>query len=269
MRTAVRPIGSVHIAQQNVRNSNKPFGTAKSRKVSGRSQFDSSDHGDTVAAVQDLRGDIAAVNHVNETLALAKGFVDMAAKSVDELLDHVLDLADIVVDLCDDTRSAEEKQDDHEDYDAHIQEMWASLDDAEFQGVNLLDWDQDSYIVIANISGGTIAVGTHTMAPMMANLETAPRTAEAASAMADTLEAAYKTLSAAANALAADYRRLHAQMDFHTTLADAAALTLGARVDPDLAKDRARLQARQAHYQLIGCTLSIANRAPKSLIGLL
>lgn len=65
--------------------------------------------------------------------------------------------------------------------------------------------------------------------------------------------------------LGADSRNIEFQIDFNSSLQDAATEGLGDLVDADLAKESAQLTALQTKQQLATQTLSIANQAPSIL----
>ena len=62
--------------------------------------------------------------------------------------------------------------------------------------------------------------------------------------------------------------RLDTQKDFVSGLTDALKSGIGTLVDADLEEVSAKLQAQQVQQQLAMQALSIANRAPQSLLSL-
>jgi flagellin len=68
--------------------------------------------------------------------------------------------------------------------------------------------------------------------------------------------------------LGAGAKRVDIQQTFTNKLADAIEIGIGNLVDADLAKESAKLQALQVKQQLGLQALSIANKAPGSVISL-
>ena len=75
------------------------------------------------------------------------------------------------------------------------------------------------------------------------------------------VSSALTTLGTAAN-------RIEIQQDFTGELVDVLKVGLGALVDTDLAEDTALIEALQIKQQLGVQALSIANGAPKAILGL-
>ena len=268
MVNTVNPTVGVRVAQQNVQNSNKPFDPGQTVTPSSPAAVNGHDTDDALAVAPDIRGDLAAMNNVNQSLAVGKGVVDVASKSVDSLSNSLVELKKATIKLSEEELRIEEKKESQDKYENTITDMRKSVKEAEFNDINLLDSSQESYQVAANKGGGTISVGAHDMTGMIDSLEQTPDTPGEARERLSTIAAASDTISAASTALQSDTRKLHEQMDFNSALADAAESTLGASMDPELAKENARQQALQAHQQLSGQSLGIANRAPQSLLSL-
>lgn len=268
MVNMVNPSIPTQEAQKNNQANKQLFDSAKSRSSTARTESDVKGNHDPVAIAKDIRSDIAAKNHVNESLAVGKGVIDVAVRALDSLSNHLGRLKESAPKITEESFSKEERKQAQEKYDAHIDEMRKAIVDASFEDVNLLDNSREDYQVPARTDGENITVHAHDMTRVIDSVEKPPVTPDDAAAALDPLAAASDTVNAAKASLKEDYRTLHGQMDFNSALADAAETTLGARVDADLAKEDAQQQAIHANQQLSGQALGIANRAPQSLINL-
>ncbi len=111
--------------------------------------------------------------------------------------------------------------------------------------------------VAASVTATTIAAGA-TAAQVNATADTSIAAVDAA---IDTAGTALATLGAA-------LRQVEGLQDFTTQLYDSIKEGLGSLVDADLAEESARLTTLQTKQQLAVQSLSIANQAPQSLLGL-
>jgi flagellin len=111
--------------------------------------------------------------------------------------------------------------------------------------------------VAASVAATSIAAGA-TAAEVNATADTSIAAVDAA---IDTAGTALATLGAA-------LRQIEGLQDFTTQLYDSIKEGLGSLVDADLAEESARLTTLQTKQQLAVQSLSIANQAPQSLLGL-
>ena len=113
------------------------------------------------------------------------------------------------------------------------------------------------------------AVGDSTIGGRLEALADIDVTTQAgADAALESIEGLIQTSIDAAAAFGSAEMRLDTQKDFVSGLTDALKSGIGTLVDADLEEVSAKLQAQQVQQQLAMQALSIANRAPQSLLSL-
>jgi flagellin len=144
------------------------------------------------------------------------------------------------------------------------------IQNAEYNGRNLLQSGSVNLNVIADTSGGTMTVRAQDLegtAYSQLNAQNLANTS-AASATLTQINTVINTINTALGQLGADGRSVEFQDDFLGSILDATEEGLGSIVDADLAKESAKLQALQVKQQLAMQSLSIANASPQILLGL-
>jgi flagellin len=156
------------------------------------------------------------------------------------------------------------------DYAEPVSQVLNFLQNAEYNGRNILQSGSANVNVISDTSGGAITVRAQDLeGTAYSQLNTQTLTNVSASSAALTqLNTVINTVNTALGQLGANARKLEFQDEFLTTVSDAVEEGLGTIVDADLAKESAKLQALQVKQQLAVQTLSIANSSPQILLGL-
>ena len=156
------------------------------------------------------------------------------------------------------------------DFQAQVAQLNQTIQNASFNGRNLLSAGSTSLNVLANIDGTTLTVQSASgFATQTANLGAQSLATPAAAAQAfSALQQTQAGLASVLGNVGADTRTLNNQSQFLSILNDATAEGLGAIVDADLGQTAVRSQAEAARGQLSNLTLNIANRQPQSILGL-
>jgi len=132
-------------------------------------------------------------------------------------------------------------------------------------GAQILMIDNNSTtqtLAVAGTKAGTATGGLFALGGMNVTTD-----AGAAAAL-DNIETVIQTSIDGAAAFGSTQKRLQIQNDFVGKLTDSLKLGIGAMVDANMEETSARLQALQVQQQLGVQSLSIANRAPKSILSL-
>lgn len=130
------------------------------------------------------------------------------------------------------------------------------------EGINA-NFSADGRIIVSNAT--TVAVGGSGMTAITG--ATATQITGATGAIA-VVEGAIDTVGNALATFGASLRQVEGLQDFTKQLYDSIKEGLGSLVDADLAEESARLTTLQTKQQLAVQSLSIANQAPQSLLGL-
>ena len=156
------------------------------------------------------------------------------------------------------------------DYAELVSQVLNFLQNAEYNGRNILQSGSANVNVISDTSGGAITVRAQDLegtAYSQLNAQSLTNVSASSAALTQ-LNTVINTVNTALGQLGADARKLEFQDQFLSTVSDAVEEGLGTIVDADLAKESAKLQALQVKQQLAVQTLSIANSSPQILLGL-
>ncbi|MFC4351521.1 flagellin [Fodinicurvata halophila] len=260
------------IALQNLNSTNSELASVQNRVSTGLRVASAQDDGASFAIAQGLRSDVKGIGAVNEQISKAKGLVSTTISSLSSVSDGLGDIRETLTKMADENNSAEQFDQYKADYDSQLAELQNYVDNAEYNGTNLIDAGGADVNVIAD-SGGT----QYTLAAVDIDAQLAgisdPVDAATAQGLIDggtdtSFHDAVGAVNDALNTFAGDDRRLTGQMEFNSKLSDAIEEGLGATVDADLAKESARLQSLQIKQQLGTQTLGIANQSPQILLSL-
>src|SRR5690606_4061152 len=175
----------------------------------------------------------------------------------------------VLVKLADGNLSAEERTQYNADYAALKTEVQNFVNQADFNGQNLLGAGTGSINIIFDSSGGQF---TLTEQDIYGGIGAGVAAVATSTAAATHLGGAFVTfeylVATGLSTVGCYIRSVTNQDNFTKVLADATTVGIGAIVDADLAKESARLQSLQIRQQLGTQALSIANQGPSILLNL-
>ena len=247
-------------ATQNHVNSGLKIATAK-------------DNGAIFAIAQNMRGDVSAFHAVSDSLNRAVSAVDVAmnaGQAVSDLLVEMKGKAVAAADASLDTASRDALK---EDFEALRDQVSNILENATFNGVNLVDGTSSSLTALISADGGsTITIDGEDMS-LSGSIVTISTTgtlssASAASTMIDTINTSLENVNAALARLGSKSKQISIQNEFIGKLIDTLNGGIGNLVDADLATESAKLQSLQVKQQLGVQALAIANSAPAIALSL-
>ena len=171
------------------------------------------------------------------------------------------------------------------DFDKLMSQAMSFVDNANFNGRNLLISDATNVNTISNLNGTNLTLSAQSTGAASANSlvhlirSLAGATIGVTGSAGDAgneqsvILAEYRSLETQVNttlgALGSEIRALNFQTDFLSTVVDSTEVGLGNIVDADLARESAELTALQVRQQLGVQVLGIANQQPQILLGLL
>ena len=258
------------VALRNLNSVSDALSATNKRISTGYNVSDAYDDGASYAVAQGLRGDMAALNAVNERLAVGKGMIDVAVKAGENISKTLIDVRAVLTKLADQALTDADRTNYENQYATLKNDILNFITDAKYNNVSLINTSSNQSL-ISNVDGGNITVSAQNlMTQVYSSLSAANTYSAAAALIASTgaLNSAEVNLGKAMNQLAADARRINNQINFNKAINDATKTGMGAIVDADLAKESAMLQSLQVKQQLASQALSIANQAPQSLLGL-
>jgi len=234
----------------------------------------SRDNAAIFAIAQRLRGNVAGLNAVQQSLDRAQSSADVALAAGEAVADLLIDLKERAVAAADaglDTGSRIALNDDF----AQLRDQINSIvQNAEFNGTNAVNGTgaDDITAITAPDAGTSITISAQDLSLGGANVtigtSTSIATLSGAIAAVALVEASIDNVNGSLSEFGAGARRLELQADFARSLNDTIVVGIGNLVDADLAEESANLQALQVKQQLGLQALGIANQAPQAIISL-
>ncbi|MES2034863.1 MAG: flagellin [Pseudomonadota bacterium] len=274
MAISVHTNQSALLALQNLNKTNDALGDAQNRISTGLKVAGPKDNAAVWGIAQAQRADIGALNAVKMSLDRAQSIADVAMSAGETVSDLLLQMKEKVTAAMDPSLDAVSRTALNSDYKALLKQIAQVVDDAEFDGANILDGslgagirflanaDANSFVTLSakNMSlGGTLV----TM-----GAGSSIGTATIATSISTALTTTISRVNQALGDLGAQARQIETHNKFVSKLTDVLNTGIGNLVDADLAKESARLQALQVQQQLGAQALSIANAAPQIVLSL-
>lgn len=264
---------SAMIALQNLNATNAELAQTQSRINTGMKVASAKDNGAIWAIAQGQRAEIRALNAVSQSLARGVSAVDVAMAAGESVSDLLLQMKELALAATDETLSTSSRDALNEDFAALRDQIASVVDNAEFNGVNLLGESATGFAALANADGtSTITVQAEIMA-LSGSIVTLSSTQEVssitdASDALTAVDASIANVSAALARIGTTSKALQAHATFVGKLSDTLEAGVGNLVDADLAKESAKLTALQTKQQLGVQALGIANGGPQIILSL-
>ena len=258
------------VALRNLNNTNSELNRIQDRVSSGLRVIGAKDNASTFAIAQGIRGDIKANAAVSQGLSAGKGISSVALSGATAISNILTDIKAKIIEGLNPANTSSQQAILHADYTELVSQVLNFIQNAEFNGQNMLQSGAAAAAIIADKSGGALTIRTQDLeatAYSQLNVQTLTNVSSASAALTQ-VNTVINTVNTALGQLGADNRKLDNQDTFLSSIQDALEEGLGAMVDADLAKESARLQALQVKQQLSVQTLSIANSSPQILLGL-
>ena len=261
------------IALQYLNKTTSELNTAQNHVNSGLKIATAKDNGAVFAIAQNMRGDVSAFHAVSDSLNRAISSMDVgmnAGQAVSDLLVEMKGKAVAAADASLDTASRNALD---EDFRSLRDQITNVLENATFNGVNLVDGTSTSLTALISADGSsTITIAGENMSLGSAIVTVASTaslsTASAASTMIGTINTSLENVNAALARLGSSSKQISIQHEFIGKLIDTLNAGIGNLVDADLAVESARLQSLQVKQQLGVQALAIANSAPAIALSL-
>lgn len=273
MVTSVNTNAGALVALQNLNMTNTQLATVQNRINTGLKVSSAKDDGAVFAIAQNLRSDIAGLSAVKGSLERGSSAVDVALAAGESISNLLIEMKGKAVAASDkglDSASITALKDD---FEALRDQIGTIVDNAEFNGTNMIKNSGDSVVALANDKGTqTITVAAQDLSLTGTTLSIATTTtfttATAAASAVTLLESSLSALNTALAKLGTGSKALSSQLIFTGKLSDVIEVGIGNLVDADLAKESAKLQSLQVKQQLGIQALSIANQAPSIILSL-
>lgn len=261
------------VALQNLNKTNAELAQTQTRINTGMKVASAKDNGAIWAIAQGQRGEIRALGAVSQSLERGIAAVDVAIAAGESVSDLLLQMKEIALAATDETLKTASRDALNEDFEALRDQIASVVENAEFNGVNLLMESATGFGALANADGtATITVDAEVMAlgesiVTIGVSQDIATISDAESALSD-VSASIDNVSAALARMGTTSKALGAHATFVSKLMDSLEAGVGNLVDADLAKESAKLTALQTKQQLGAQALGIANQTPQILLSL-
>jgi flagellin len=274
MSISVHTNKSALTALQNLNRTNDQLTDVQNRVNTGLKISNASDNAAIWAIAQGQRADIGALGAVRMSLERAQSITEVSMTAGETISDLMVQLKEKVIAAQDPSFDAQARAALDSDFKATLRQITQVMDNAEFDGANILDGslaadiqflanaDATSFITLSRqtmtLGGSIITI------PAAATIDTI---ANAATVLGQ-LDASMSAVNQALGNLGSEGKQIEAHLNFVSKLTDVLETGVGNLVDADLAKESARLQALQVQQQLGAQALNIANTAPQVILSL-
>ena len=273
MAFSVNTNAGAFAALQNLNKTSSALQDVQSKINTGLKVASAKDDAATFAIAQKLRGDVAGLNAVKGSLDRSSSALDVALAAGEAVSDLLIELKEKAVAAKDSGLDSASRSSLNDDFKQLRDQITSIVDNAEFNGTNVVKNSGDSVVAITNDSGGnTITVAAQDLSLAGTKVTLSATSSISSQGIASTavqnLDSSIANVNTALSALGSGANRLELQRGFVDKLSDAIEVGIGNLVDADLARESANLQALQVKQQLGLQALSIANQAPSTVLGL-
>ena len=267
---------SALVALQNLNATNTDLATTQTRINTGLKVASAKDNGAIWAIAQNQRATSQSLDAVKESLQRGQSTVDVALAAGESISDLLLQMKSKALAASDATLDANSLTALNEDFKSLRDQIQKAVDNAEFNGANMIKAGGATVQALANADGNahiTVAAQDLSLGSGGGALSAITATSEIATqsdavAMITTVNLAIANVSTALSKLGTGSKALQSHLNFVVKLQDTIDAGVGNLVDADLAKESAKLQALQTKQQLGIQALSIANQSSSILLGL-
>ena len=260
------------VALQNLNRTNNDLTTAQSRINTGLKVANAKDNGAIWAIAQGMRSESTALNAVKDSLQRGQSTLDVAMAAGESVSDLLSQMKEKALAASDEGLDTESRSKLNADFKSLRDQIGKVIENAKFNGVNLLD-GTGNITALANadasstltVSGQDMSLGGSIVS--VSDTDTIG-TQTTASDMLTDIQDSIDAVSTALASLGTGSKSLETHLNFIGKLQDTLDAGVGNLVDADLAKESARLQALQTKQQLGIQALSIANSSTRSILGL-
>lgn len=222
---------------------------------------------------QKLRADLRGYNAVKQSLDRSISTIDVSLAATESISDLLIELKEKAVAAADEGLDTNSRAAINEDFITLRDQITTIIDNAEFNGSNLIDAGTDTIKAITKPDATTVVTIGHENLTLGGGVVLLTATSdvntqtEAAQAVLD-IDASLTNVNNSLTRLGAGGTALEQNRLFADKISDVIEVGIGNLVDANLARESAQLQALQVKQQLGIQALSIANQAPQAILQL-
>ena len=258
------------VALRSLNAVNSDLSKTQDRISTGLKVIGAKDDASSFAIAQGIRAEIKSIFAVQQGLANGRGVSNVALAGATAISNLLIDLKETVIQGLNPGNTSEQQGILNSDFGELVGQVLNFIQNAEYNGRNLLQSGASNLNVISDTNGGTLTVRSQDLEGTVysqLNVQNLTNISSASQALTQ-INTVINSVNVALGQLGADARSLEFQDTFLVSILDATEEGLGSIVDADMAKESAKLQALQVKQQLAVQSLSIANAAPNILLGL-
>lgn len=265
---------SAAIALQNLNATTKELDKVQNHVNTGLKVASAKDNSAIYAIAQNARGDVGALNAVKQSVSRATSIVDIAIAAGESISNLLVEMKEKAVAATDPSLATSSRNALNEDFQALLEQIQSIVENATFDGANLLDGSQpNGLVVLADAAASnTITVSSEglSLGGSIITLSAASNLTSGSNASVNLglLNSSLQNVNAALARLGSAGKKLDQHLTFIGKLQDALTGAIGTMVDADLAQESASLQALQVKQQLGTQALAIANQQPQLILSL-
>ncbi|MGH6872854.1 MAG: flagellin [Rhizomicrobium sp.] len=261
------------VALQYLNQTNAQLQTTQNAINSGLKVASAKDDGATFAIAQDMRGDVAGYQSVTDSLNRGISSVDTALSAGQSISDLLIEMKQKALSASDQSLDTASRQALNEDFTALRDQITSIINNAVFNGFNLVDGSTTQITALASSDGArkiTVSAENLSLGGSVVTVASTGTisTQAKASTMISTVEASLTNVNSALARLSSGEKKFSIQSTFVTNLSNTLQTGIGNLVDADMSTESAMLQSLQVKQQLGVQALSIANSSPQIILSL-
>ncbi len=262
------------IALQNLNGTTRDIEVTQNRISTGLKVTGAKDNAAVYAIAQGMRADIGAFSAVTSSLNRAKSITDVALAAGESISDLLVQMKEKVIAANDASIDTVARQALNEDFKSIRAQIATIVQNAKFDGANLINGSQSAGIEVLADADATSAI---TLVPENMSIggsiitiqaSTNLLTMASSSASLSLINASLQNTNSALARIGSIGKKVDSHLVFVGKLSDALVGGVGNLVDADMATESARIQALQIKQQLGAQAVSIANSAPQIILSL-
>ena len=263
------------VALQNLNRTSSDLMSTQNRISTGLKVGSAKDNGAAFAIAQTQRATVSSLDAVKDSLSRGVSVVDVAMSAGSAVSDMLTQLKEKALAASDTSLDTTSRAALKNDFDSIRDQITKTVDNANFNGINLLKAGAADITALANADGSsTITVAaqdislTGTNSVLSLTSTDSFTSASTAGALLTKIDNSISAVSASLAKLGTSSKALENHMTFVGKLQDSITQGIGNLVDADMAKESAKLQALQTKQQLGVQALSIANQSTSTVMSL-
>lgn len=286
MSLSVNSNAAAFSALQNLNVTSSLLNQTQSRLNTGLKVASAKDNAAVFSIAQNLRSDVSGLNAAKASMDRAQSSLDVAIAAGEAVQSILIEMKEKVTAAKDSGLDTASRQSLDNDFQELLSQIDSIVENADFNGTNLLKLNGDDISAITDDSGsssitisavqlqlGTVSdsygqVQLYDYDTIAVKSTTINGTPSGADVIVDEVENSITNVSNALSTMGAAYKRLELQQEFTSKLSDTIETGVGNLVDADMAKESATLTSVQTKQQLGLQALSIANQGPSAVLSL-